>query len=61
MKTASMWFAYQKSFTVPAYSVVSCTEKPTPSFARMMRLLRQFSVLMSASVSVISSSVRTSK
>src|SRR5699024_3884153 len=32
----------------------------TPSRARMMRLLRQFSVLMSSSVSVTSSRVRTS-
>src|ERR1044072_9372669 len=51
MKTASMWLAYQKSLTVPAYSVVSCTENPTPSLASTIRLLRQFGVLMSRSVS----------
>src|SRR5690625_7219497 len=59
MNTASMWLAYQKKLSVPAYNVVSCTENPTPSRARMMRLLRQFSVLMSSSVSVTSSRVRT--
>src|SRR5699024_5353337 len=49
--TAPMWLAYQNSFSVPAYSVVSCTEKPTLSRARMMRFERQLGVWMSNSVS----------
>src|SRR5690625_2455233 len=59
MTTASMWLAYQNSFSVPAYSVVSCTEKPTLSRARMMRLERQFGVWMSNSVSSRSWKLRT--
>src|SRR5690606_17003459 len=61
MNTASMWLAYQNLFTVPAFSTVSCTEKPTLSLASTMRLLRQFSVSTSASVPVMSSRWRTIK
>lgn len=39
--TASMWFAYHIDVSVPAYRIVSCSEKPTLSLARTMRLLSQ--------------------
>lgn len=57
--TSSTWLAYQNVDSVPAYSTVSWKEKPTFSLARTIRRLRQFSVLMSASVSLISSRLRT--
>src|SRR5699024_1600815 len=60
LKTASLWLAYQESVSGPAVNAVWWTGKPTCSRARMMRALRQFSVWMSSSVPVTSSTERTS-
>src|SRR5690606_6655697 len=48
--TASMWFAYHMSVSVPAYITVSWNENPTPSLASTNRRLRQFSPRTSRSV-----------
>src|SRR2546422_794239 len=54
-----MWLAYHMRVAVPAYSSVSCREKPTFSLASTNRRLAKVGALTSRSVPVMSLSERT--
>src|SRR5688572_10417941 len=54
-----MWYAYHIDVSVPAYSTVSCREKPTFSLASTSRRLRQVGASTSRSVPTISARERT--
>src|SRR4051812_38244055 len=54
-----MWFAYHMWVSVPAYSTVSCREKPAFSFASTKRRLFQVGASTSRSVPLMSFSERT--